>query len=129
MIRLMVPGSSCPASAVEPIGAALLARGIYNLGNLCQDLGRADEAVTHFQRAAALKPDSVEILNNLGTALHDQGSLDTAVACYQKALSLRPDAIETLANYAGALRDEASWAGLSSNTSAPSRCGRTTSTQ
>jgi tetratricopeptide (TPR) repeat protein len=55
------------------------------------DLGRAADAVRHFEIAAAMKPDSAAAQFNLGTALTVLGRVDDAMARYRKALELRPD--------------------------------------
>jgi tetratricopeptide (TPR) repeat protein len=54
-------------------------------------LGRADQAVKHFQASAELKPDSAAAHFNLGTALGAAGQLDQAAVSLKKALALRPD--------------------------------------
>src|SRR5277367_1833619 len=68
---------------------------LYNLGNICQDLGRLERAIGFFERALRVRPDAIELHNNLGTALQALGRLDEAIARYRKALALRPDAVET----------------------------------
>ena len=55
------------------------------------DLGRAADAVRHFEIAAAMKPDSAAAQFNLGTALIAAGRMDEAMARYRRALELRPD--------------------------------------
>jgi tetratricopeptide (TPR) repeat protein len=56
--------------------------------------GRIDEAVAHYERALALKPDHAEAHNNLGVALAALGRMDGAVAHYERALVLKPDYAE-----------------------------------
>jgi spermidine synthase len=55
------------------------------------DLGRAADAVRHFEVAAAMKPDTAAAYFNLGTALIAAGRIDEAMARYRKALELRPE--------------------------------------
>jgi tetratricopeptide (TPR) repeat protein len=50
-----------------------------------------EEAIAHFQRALAIKPDYADAHINLGSAFLQQGRLDEAVAHYQKALAIKPD--------------------------------------
>jgi Flp pilus assembly protein TadD len=55
------------------------------------DLGRAADAVRHFEIAAKMKPDSAAAQFNIGTALIAAGRIDEAMARYRRALELRPD--------------------------------------
>jgi tetratricopeptide (TPR) repeat protein len=77
---------------------------LYNLGNVCQELGRLDRAIAYFERAMRLKPDAIELHNNLGAALQDRGRIEDAIACYRRALALQPASADTLDNLGGALR-------------------------
>ncbi len=59
------------------------------LGVLCLDTQRVDEAVSHLQRAAELAPDDADILNNLGFALMTAGRPDEAVSVLRDALRVQ----------------------------------------
>ena len=61
-----------------------------NLGLALQQLQRHDEALACYDRALALRPDSVEALNNKGNTLRELKRLDAAVECYELALKIRP---------------------------------------
>jgi Flp pilus assembly protein TadD len=74
-----------------------------DLGNALLQKGKVDEAITHFQQALQLKPDSAEVHNNLGSALAQKGSLDEAIPHFQKALEIRPDYGEACYNLGTAL--------------------------
>ena len=54
------------------------------------DLGRAADAVRHFEIAAAMKPDSAAAQFNLGTALVAAGRIDEAIARYQESAGAAP---------------------------------------
>jgi tetratricopeptide (TPR) repeat protein len=54
-------------------------------------LGRAREAVGHFEASAKLRPQSSAAHFNLGTALTMAGRLDEAVGEYRDALRIQPD--------------------------------------
>jgi Tfp pilus assembly protein PilF/mono/diheme cytochrome c family protein len=54
-------------------------------------MGRAAEAVHHFEASAALRPESAAAHFNLGTALAHAGRLDQAVVAFRAALGIRPD--------------------------------------
>jgi Flp pilus assembly protein TadD len=77
----------------------------YQQALVCHRAGRFAEAITHYKRILALKPDLPEIHNNLGRALAELGKFDSAVAAYQRAIALKPDNPETLCNWAVALAD------------------------
>jgi tetratricopeptide (TPR) repeat protein len=53
-------------------------------------LGRAREAVVHFEASAKLRPQSPAVHFNLGTALTMAGRLDDAVSQYGEALRIEP---------------------------------------
>ena len=61
-----------------------------NLGVLLFSLGRMKEAVTHYERAAELRPDSAVIHNNLGGALASIGRYADALPHVRRALQLDP---------------------------------------
>ena len=63
-----------------------------HLGNLLAGLGRVDEAVTHWQRAADLNPRLSVALRNLGLAAASrENDLAKAAENYRKAIAARPD--------------------------------------
>jgi putative 2-oxoglutarate-Fe(II)-dependent oxygenase superfamily protein/tetratricopeptide repeat protein len=66
-------------------------------------LGRIEEAVKSYRRAAELKPDLVPAHNNLGTALHALGRFEQAAEAYRKVLRFAPDAPEAQRNLGIAL--------------------------
>jgi tetratricopeptide (TPR) repeat protein len=65
-----------------------------NLGTVLGQKGRVDEAITQFQRALQIKPDSAKIHYNLGVALSQKGRMDEAITHYQKALEIKPQFAE-----------------------------------
>jgi tetratricopeptide (TPR) repeat protein len=72
-----------------------------NLGTALHEAGRYDEAVIHYQKAAALQPDYAPAYNNLGVTLRAQGRVDEAIQAYQRGLQLGdayPDLHFNLAN-------------------------------
>ena len=79
------------------------ARAHYNLGVALAGCGRADQAITHFQKALEIKPDLVEAHDNLGLALAGRGQVDEAIACYRKAVEIKPDLAEAHDNLGLAL--------------------------
>src|SRR5262249_61919435 len=77
-----------------------------NVGVALQQERRLDEAIDHYRRAVALRPDYAAAYNNLGSALRARGRRDEAVASYTKALELRPDFAGAHYNMANLLVDE-----------------------
>jgi TolB-like protein/Tfp pilus assembly protein PilF len=62
-----------------------------NLGLLLlQNLGRSEEALPHFSRAAALDPGNASLFYNLSSALRATGRLAEARVAADRALELRP---------------------------------------
>ena len=82
--------------AVDVLGYAVAknpgdAGGHLHLGNLFANLGRLDEAVSHWQRAAELDSSLSIAWRNLGLAvLARAGDLPKAAGLYRKAIAARP---------------------------------------
>ena len=76
-----------------------------NLAAALQAEGRVNEAVGHYDKALALRPDYPPALNNKGTALRAAGRIDAAVAAYERAIAARGDYPEAHYNLANALTD------------------------
>jgi tetratricopeptide (TPR) repeat protein len=76
-----------------------------NLAVAFYDDGELDQAITHYQRALALRPDHAPAHNNLGAALRAKGRLDEAVASYERALAVQPDYADAHYNLANALME------------------------
>ncbi len=62
-----------------------------NLGNALFSLGRASEAVPHYEKVLARQPTNTAIMNNLGLAFIDLGRLDDADAMFRKVLERNRD--------------------------------------
>jgi tetratricopeptide (TPR) repeat protein len=77
----------------------------HNLGNIFRGQGRLAEAMTCYERALALAPDSVDTLYNLGNTCQDLGQTERAIGYFERALRLRPDAVELHNNLGSALQD------------------------
>ena len=65
-----------------------------NLGAALFSTARVDEAISIYQHALALRPDSVEAQSNLGAALCSEKQLDEGITAYRKAIALRPEFAE-----------------------------------
>ena len=68
-----------------------------------QKARKLDRAISLYERALFLRPDSVDAHNNLGVAVIAQGRIDDAVAHYERALALDPNHVSALTNLGVAL--------------------------
>ena len=66
-------------------------RAWLGIGTAQVALGRTDEAVAAWERAADLTGDDVRALVNLGTLHRSLGRTDEAIAAYRRALERDPD--------------------------------------
>ena len=62
----------------------------YNLGIALSEQGEADQAIDHYKRAVAVRPDYAEAHYNLGRLLVQRGQLDDAIAHYESAAAINP---------------------------------------
>ncbi len=74
-----------------------------NLGIVCAEKGKLDEASNNLSEALRLKPDYALTHMNLANLLRLQGKTDEAAAHYEEALRLQPDDVGTRYNYGGLL--------------------------
>jgi predicted TPR repeat methyltransferase len=70
----------------------------YMLGTLLAETGVLELGLMHLKSAAALKPDSPQILTNLGHVYLKLGKLEQARECYNKSLALNPHVSEIMLN-------------------------------
>ncbi|AXF19218.1 glycosyltransferase [Burkholderia pyrrocinia] len=76
-----------------------------NLGNMLRECGRLDDAIAHYRRAVAMRPDYPEAHNNLGNALRDARDPAEAMASCSRAIELRPGYAEAYNNLGNVLQD------------------------
>jgi tetratricopeptide (TPR) repeat protein len=62
----------------------------YNLGIVLSEQREAEQAIDHYSRAIALRPDYAEAHYNLGRLLVEKGQLDDAIAHYERAAAINP---------------------------------------
>ena len=67
-----------------------------NLGVICKNSGRTDEAVLLYKKAIALKPDEAGAYRNLGNLYLSLGNFEDAIAISNKSLELEPNDSEAL---------------------------------
>jgi protein O-mannosyl-transferase len=70
------------------------------------DLGKADEAIAHYEEALRIWPGFAEAHVNLGVAFAEKGRTDDAIAHYRKAIALKPNSADAHNDLAGALADK-----------------------
>jgi tetratricopeptide (TPR) repeat protein len=61
------------------------------LGSALLEKKRIDEAIMHYQKALAIRPDYVLARCGLGRALLQKGDLDTAIQQFRAALLIQPE--------------------------------------
>jgi len=76
----------------------------YNLGLVCQSVGRYDDAAEAYRRATGLEPGLASAHYNLGTVLNQLGDLDEAAAAYDRAIEADPQHGKAHASKAFVLR-------------------------
>lgn len=104
----------CELEASDPTAAAVayrkatlarpgLADAHNNLGRLCHQAGRVDDALASYRRAVEADPARGLYHYNVGVALEDRGDPAGAIAAYQAALDRDPTLAEAHFNLAGLL--------------------------
>ena len=78
------------ALALDPA----LAKAHFFLGTALKSLGRYDEALTHFRRAAAAYPRDRVVMNQAGRVLFLQGRLREATGEFRKVLAIDPEDLQ-----------------------------------
>jgi protein O-mannosyl-transferase len=78
----------------------------YNFGLALDQKERVNEAITQYQEALQIRPDSAEARNNLGLALFKKGRVNEAITQYQDALQFQPGYLDAHYNLGNALRQE-----------------------
>ena len=74
-----------------------------NLGKALQGLERNDEALSSYDEALHVNPDSAEIHNLRGTVLKELMRYEDAISSYDRAIALKPDYAEAYYNRGNAL--------------------------
>jgi tetratricopeptide (TPR) repeat protein len=93
----------CIVSAVKAKSTNFLAWS--SLGLVHSSLRQPEQALIHYNKALALKPDYPEALNNRGNVLRDLKRPEEALASYDRALAIKPENADALNNRGNALRD------------------------
>ncbi len=66
------------------------AEGHSHLGGVRQEMGRFEEAISHFERALKLDNDDSQIWNNFGYACFNAGKVDRALAAFDRSIEIDP---------------------------------------
>ena len=62
-----------------------------NLGIALRAQSKQLEAIAHYEKALAIRPDYAAVHGNLGNTLREQGEFARAAAQYERALEIQPD--------------------------------------
>ncbi|MEI7987789.1 MAG: tetratricopeptide repeat protein [Chloroflexota bacterium] len=73
---------------------------VSGMAQCALQLGKPEEALTFFQQAVVLAPDSTDVHNNLGIVQAILGKLEAAEGSYQMAITLDPDSSQAWKNLA-----------------------------
>jgi len=74
-----------------------------NLGEALLEKGRTGEAMSQFQQALRINPDSVEAHNNVGSIFERTGRYPEAIEEYRQALRIAPESVDVHMNIGIAL--------------------------
>jgi cytochrome c-type biogenesis protein CcmH/NrfG len=78
---------------------------LIQLGNLCYDNGKFQDAVDWYGRALAIDPKNVNVRTDRGTSYWNLRQADAAIAEFRKSLELNPSHAQTLYNLGVVLLD------------------------
>ena len=80
------------------------------LGLALANLGKTDEAISHYTEAIRIEPKLPDVHVNLANALASQGKTDDAIAHYHDELRMRPNTINAHNGLGSALDDQGKYA-------------------
>lgn len=81
-------------------------RAQYDLGHALEAADRPQEAIAHYEKALAEKPDYLDALNNLGHVLSVSGRAQEAIPHLQRAIEINPGLAEAHFNLGYALAQQ-----------------------
>lgn len=76
---------------IDPFVKGKLANLHFSTGEIYHELGLLDEALTEYLKAAALRPDFVDVKVKLGIVHRDKGMNDKAIEYFKEAKSINPN--------------------------------------
>ncbi|MCW6049624.1 tetratricopeptide repeat protein [Lyngbya sp. CCAP 1446/10] len=82
-----------------------LAKKQFDRGNLLKSQGKFIEAISYFENALVLEPNSIEVATNLAVTLHQTGDLAEAATYYQRAIEIDPNCAQAQNNLGILLQD------------------------
>lgn len=78
---------------IDPFVKGKLANLHFSTGEIYHEMGLIDEALSEYLKAAALRPDFVDVKVKIGIAYRDQGLTDKAIQQFKEARALNPNYI------------------------------------
>ena len=90
--------SNPPPYASELSDSELAAHAFFAIGCLLWQGGKAEKALSAYDKAIQLKPDYAEVYNNRGNIKSGLGSHDTALDDYDEAIRLNPNFMNAYIN-------------------------------
>ena len=92
----VVDGFCQSASSSQPDQSPFLQH--KHAGDVCLFEGKADLAISEYEKAAALDPDSTSTYFNLAIACYSKGNVARTVRCLEKVIRMDPRDAEALYN-------------------------------
>ena len=90
--------SNPPRYASELSDSELAAHGFFSIGCLLSEGGKAEKALSAYDKAIRFQPDYAEVYNNRGNIKNELGSCDAALDDYDEAIRLNPNFAEAYSN-------------------------------
>ena len=100
----MIDGTAIQHDLLKSVAGRSHGYTLFQAGFAMRQAGRVQEAISYFQSALAVAPDSVTTHAHLGDALKEAGRLHEAASEYQNALRIKPDFAEVHNNLANTLQ-------------------------
>lgn len=76
---------------MDPFVKGKLANLHFTTGEIYHEMGLLDDALTEYLKAAALRPDFVDVKVKIGIAYRDKGLTDRAITEFKEAKALNPN--------------------------------------
>ena len=97
-VEIASENNNPPRYASELSNSELAAHGFFSIGCLLSEGGKAEKALSAYDKAIRLQPDYAEVYNNRGNIKNGLGSHDTALDDYDKAIRLNPNFAQAYSN-------------------------------
>lgn len=96
MLVVMLSLSSCATQYQKSVDTyeQTWADAYVNQGNVNNDKGQYDQAISYYTEAIEINPSFAEAYVNRGNVYHAKGQYDQAISDYNKAIEINPNSCE-----------------------------------